>query len=817
MFHFHASMQPLIRLLCLVITPVLTGLSLRASTPTPPEADWRLHALSATATAGSASFADGMTTGSDVSAISVGAGGSWTGTVRIPATSAGGMLTFSFALTSNLSTAGYTASAQTSLDSTNGVDGTWTSLPLSLYRADRRVYNKLQKVAFDTQARWIRLTVRAPAGEAGAVRDLGLYAFSPDGLDDYWLCVGASIQERGVNNTAFKSHIRDVVGRDPVIFNVSIGGYTTDDWYDGYPNNLLKQVLDAHPRARYVAIHIGGNNVTDQRPYVDAATDPGDKNMADDLAGIIDQVISAGRYPLVSRISFRDYPSPDPVNAGANPENGALPYNIAIVDPLIANRVPEQINAATGVSFIDAYAYFAERQSLLSSDGVHLNTDDELIWSSELWAELAAPIVYGLPRPVILAAPASVAAAAGDNVRLSVAASGSSLTYQWYRNGVAIDGATAATLALSDVGSSQLGDYTVKVSANGGFPALSTATTVAPPVAPMSSARTLLLDFGSSSVTNPASGLYWNQITRMTTGDAASAGSLLDDGGNTVANVGLQIGSNFGGNMTGSLTSVTNASSYPLNAASDGFYINGEDTTANNGVGPSGRATLVFTGLDPASVCDLGIFGSRQFSDRRVARITVNGTSVAHLDCGNNTANTLEMTSLSPDSSGRLTIEIEALDASGALQRYAYLNVLRLTIKDREDYTRWQDRQLPSPLVSASDREAAADADGDGIPNLVEFATGTDPLDAMHRDSPREFAFDPAGGTFSLDLRRARAVSVITTYQTSDDLVTWFNVAASESVLDDDMDGDGRVQLIRATIPSGNQSPIFVRARFSTQ
>ena len=53
---------------------------------------------------------------------------------------------------------------------------------------------------------------------------------------------------------------------------------------------------------------------------------------------------------------------------------------------------------------------------------------------------------------------------AGNSVTFSVAATGfGTLTYQWYKNGVAITGATAASYTLSATSGGDAGDYTVAV------------------------------------------------------------------------------------------------------------------------------------------------------------------------------------------------------------------------------------------------------------------------------------------------------------------------------------------------------------------
>jgi len=59
--------------------------------------------------------------------------------------------------------------------------------------------------------------------------------------------------------------------------------------------------------------------------------------------------------------------------------------------------------------------------------------------------------------------PTSVAVGQGGNAILSVGATGGNLTYQWQRNGIDIKDATEATLEVSNVQDSNLGDYSVIV------------------------------------------------------------------------------------------------------------------------------------------------------------------------------------------------------------------------------------------------------------------------------------------------------------------------------------------------------------------
>ncbi len=68
-----------------------------------------------------------------------------------------------------------------------------------------------------------------------------------------------------------------------------------------------------------------------------------------------------------------------------------------------------------------------------------------------------------LDTPVITAHPAPVLAALDGGASFSVRATGGALTYQWKRNGQPIEGATGATLTLSNLTMAAAGTYTVTV------------------------------------------------------------------------------------------------------------------------------------------------------------------------------------------------------------------------------------------------------------------------------------------------------------------------------------------------------------------
>jgi alpha-tubulin suppressor-like RCC1 family protein len=80
-------------------------------------------------------------------------------------------------------------------------------------------------------------------------------------------------------------------------------------------------------------------------------------------------------------------------------------------------------------------------------------------WFNTVYADPAVPAL-----PEITAHPSGTSVVAGGPTSLEVTAIGyAPLSYQWYKDGVALEGKTAATLSLSGVTDADAGDYTVTV------------------------------------------------------------------------------------------------------------------------------------------------------------------------------------------------------------------------------------------------------------------------------------------------------------------------------------------------------------------
>ncbi len=117
-----------------------------------------------------------------------------------------------------------------------------------------------------------------------------------------------------------------------------------------------------------------------------------------------------------------------------------------------------------------------------------------------------------------------------------------------------------------------------------------------------------------------------------------------------------------------------------------------------------------------------------------------------------------------------------------------------LTVEVVQSFALWkQSRFSASELGDPALSGAAADADGDGAPNLCEYARGSDPR-----------VFDPAmiagylAGNFSLNYSKdTTKPGVAMAVQHSTDLQGW-----SDAGIIHDLVADGAIQLLKATIPA---------------
>lgn len=184
-------------------------------------------------------------------------------------------------------------------------------------------------------------------------------------------------------------------------------------------------------------------------------------------------------------------------------------------------------------------------------DQIDHDAQDRLVVS---WSEYQ-PLPYAQPvAPLITSQPANDTFTVGGPISFSVVARGvGPLTYQWYKGGVAIGGATSATYTIATAASGDAGNYTVIVTGAGG------STTSATAVAAVFSDPILA-----------ASPIFYFDPAHVTT-SSGNITAFADQSGNgyngvnsgTVA-LGAGINSQPTANFTGSSGSLLTSSNLPI-------------------------------------------------------------------------------------------------------------------------------------------------------------------------------------------------------------------------------------------------------------
>jgi PA14 domain/Bacterial Ig domain/CotH kinase protein/Chitobiase/beta-hexosaminidase C-terminal domain/Lamin Tail Domain/Immunoglobulin domain len=102
----------------------------------------------------------------------------------------------------------------------------------------------------------------------------------------------------------------------------------------------------------------------------------------------------------------------------------------------------------------------------------------QLSWSGPSVAKQIIPVstLYPDSTPIVLTHPSNLTVEAGSNALFTVVASGLNNQYQWRKNGIAITGATGATLTIQQTIPSDAGTYSCLISNGGGFATSNGAT-----------------------------------------------------------------------------------------------------------------------------------------------------------------------------------------------------------------------------------------------------------------------------------------------------------------------------------------------------
>jgi len=288
-------------------------------------------------------------------------------TLQMPATPLGGLFTYNI-ISSVVHN--WTILAEKSIDSTDGTDGTWSTITLTPF-FDLDIPLDLQKIELpiENDVYWLKVTLTNNNDVDDSLSSIGLRYYSETGDDDYWLVFGASLMSGNVKHSLINASVKSVYGDDPVVFNLGYPGKT-----EGWLNDNVELLLSAHTHAKFALLHIGGNSVSRDKPY-SSLTPEEISGINLSYRGIFEKVDNAGVTLIPMSVSFRDYPNEPDVELGCYggglPEYGSEPFNENIFVRAIEDLTPQFYDSTNNIPIIDLYTHVLNNQQILSTDGVH--------------------------------------------------------------------------------------------------------------------------------------------------------------------------------------------------------------------------------------------------------------------------------------------------------------------------------------------------------------------------------------------------------------------------------------------------------------
>ena len=139
--------------------------------------------------------------------------------------------------------------------------------------------------------------------------------------------------------------------------------------------------------------------------------------------------------------------------------------------------------------------------------------------------------------PAITVSPVSQTKTVGDSVTFNVTATGTSPTYQWYKDGSTISGATGTSYTKNPVALSDAGDYTVEVTGCGVTRTSTAATLTVNPIDTTLLVNNITAAYGSSvtpwavlSMTITGTGISGENISFSVNGTSAGTGTTNSSG-----------------------------------------------------------------------------------------------------------------------------------------------------------------------------------------------------------------------------------------------------------------------------------------------
>jgi hypothetical protein len=199
--------------------------------------------------------------------------------------------------------------------------------------------------------------------------------------------LGASIMNSAFDTEGFNNRVKSIYGFGNVtVVDECQGGDTVELLLARLP-----AILATYAGQEGIAfpLSIGGNNVTNTRPY-SSATDEEIAGMSQGLKDIIDLIEDGGHTVVMANITYRAYPA----GAMVPPEsNGTLVYNDSLVHPIMRSKLPQLWDSSINRPKFDLYTFIQDNQQFLDPDGIHLIDDAAEEAYRHFWFSRLATVV----------------------------------------------------------------------------------------------------------------------------------------------------------------------------------------------------------------------------------------------------------------------------------------------------------------------------------------------------------------------------------------------------------------------------------------
>ncbi len=254
-------------------------------------------------------------------------------------------------------------------------------------------------------------------------------------------------------------------------------------------------------------------------------------------------------------------------------------------------------------------------------------------------------------------------------------------------------------------------------------------------------------------------------------------------------------------------------------ATEDYFFSNADDLyDLGNDDNPGG---FMIEGLNPSLTYELRIFGSRENTETRVTEHAVFGATTVKknlqtsgMDIGSDGAydgndDKVAVIAIMPDEFGQIFV-----DQTVAVSQFAYINAMQITaLVPTSALESWRTlhftpEELANPALEATLYGNAADPDGDGRSNLLEYATGTDPRSAGATVETVEMETVGPDSFLTLTfLKNMSATDLSFQVETAEDLATWNDIP------DTFLSIEGGIETRKATVPAAGFPKRFLRLK----